>query len=92
VALNRFDSSTVSNGVPDVRHGANTRVVVGPPRARLVEPVELGRDAVGERHAARPAAALGRVHLARARTLRHPRAAAGPVDVAPAQVEQLALA
>jgi hypothetical protein len=67
------------------------RVVVGLARG-LEQPLQLGADRVGHRHAARRAPRLRRAELADDVVLADANAPRQPVDVAPAQRDQLALA
>ena len=72
---------------------AEDEVVVGLEGAARVVALELGGDAVGQRHGAARAAATSACRTRRARSCApHAHPAGAPVDVAPAQREQLALA
>jgi hypothetical protein len=68
------------------------QLVVARVLGRVVEPVELARYGVRHRHAARRAFALGRPELVEHVVLPDSDARRPPVDVAPAQRDQLALA
>lgn len=70
---------------------AEDEVVVSAVRGATVAGVELRSDAVRERDRARRAMGLGRPELSADEAPAHPQAAGEPVDVAPAQRDQLAL-
>lgn len=70
---------------------AEDEVVVSAVRCGTVVGVELRSDAVCERDRARRAMGLGRPELSADEAAAHPQAASEPVDVKPAQREQLAL-
>src|SRR4051794_26355757 len=67
-------------------------IVVALPIGHLPQAFQRSCHAIGQRNAADAAAALGRAELATDERLSDTQAACGPVDVAPAEREQLALA
>jgi hypothetical protein len=89
--LEALEQLRAVDGLAGVRVREDELVVAAPQRF-LVQEVELAGEPVGERHAARRALGLGRAELAAHVGPPHPHAARGPVDVAPAQPEQFALA
>jgi hypothetical protein len=66
-------------------------VVVSLPARRLEEPIEFTRDGVGERDAACRPLRLGRAELPEHEVLPDADARGWPVDIAPAQLDELAL-